>query len=70
MSSTPFAASTRPISTASAILHHRRRRPFARRHIGGVRERLENDAEAEFATAIAQIHRIAGFRLAALLGPE
>jgi 2-oxo-4-hydroxy-4-carboxy-5-ureidoimidazoline decarboxylase len=29
-------------------------------------ERLENDAEAEFATAIAQIHRIAGFRLAAL----
>jgi len=32
--------------------------------------RLENDAEAEFATAIAQIHRIAGFRLAALLRPE
>ena len=28
--------------------------------------RLENDAEAEFATAIAQIHRIAGFRLASL----
>ena len=33
-------------------------------------DRLENDAEAEFATAIAQIHRIAGFRLAALLGPK
>jgi 2-oxo-4-hydroxy-4-carboxy-5-ureidoimidazoline decarboxylase len=31
--------------------------------------RLENDAEAEFATAIAQIHRIAGFRLAALFDP-
>ena len=29
-------------------------------------DRLENDAEAEFATAIAEIHRIAGFRLAAL----
>jgi len=29
-------------------------------------ERLENDAEAEFATAIAQIHRIAEFRLASL----
>ena len=29
-------------------------------------KRLNNDAEAEFATAIAQIHRIAGFRLAAL----
>jgi 2-oxo-4-hydroxy-4-carboxy-5-ureidoimidazoline decarboxylase len=33
-------------------------------------ERLENDAETEFATAIAQIHRIAGFRLAALFDPE
>ena len=32
-------------------------------------DRLENDAEAEFATAIAQIHRIAGFRLAALFDP-
>ena len=32
-------------------------------------ERLENDAETEFATAIAQIHRIAGFRLAALFDP-
>ena len=32
--------------------------------------RLENDPEAEFATAIAQIHRIAGFRLAALFNPE
>jgi 2-oxo-4-hydroxy-4-carboxy-5-ureidoimidazoline decarboxylase len=32
-------------------------------------ERLENGAEAEFATAIAQIHRIAGFRLAALFNP-
>jgi 2-oxo-4-hydroxy-4-carboxy-5-ureidoimidazoline decarboxylase len=31
--------------------------------------RLENDAEAEFATAIAQIHRIAGFRLASLFNP-
>jgi OHCU decarboxylase len=28
--------------------------------------RLENEPEAEFATAIAQIHRIAGFRLASL----
>ena len=32
-------------------------------------KRLENDAETEFATAIAQIHRIAGFRLAALFNP-
>jgi OHCU decarboxylase len=32
-------------------------------------DRLENDAETEFATAIAQIHRIAGFRLAALFDP-
>jgi OHCU decarboxylase len=32
-------------------------------------ERIENDAETEFATAIAQIHRIAGFRLAALFNP-
>jgi OHCU decarboxylase len=31
--------------------------------------RLESDAETEFATAIAQIHRIAGFRLAALFDP-
>jgi 2-oxo-4-hydroxy-4-carboxy-5-ureidoimidazoline decarboxylase len=31
--------------------------------------RLENDVEAEFATAIAEIHRIAGFRVAALLTP-
>jgi OHCU decarboxylase len=31
--------------------------------------RLENDAETEFATAIAQIHRIAGFRVATLLTP-
>jgi OHCU decarboxylase len=31
--------------------------------------RIENDAEAEFATAIAQIHRIAGFRLASLFNP-
>jgi OHCU decarboxylase len=30
------------------------------------RERLGNDPEAEFATAIDQIHRIAGFRIAAL----
>ena len=29
--------------------------------------RLENDPETEFETAIAQIHRIAGFRLADLL---
>lgn len=28
--------------------------------------RLANDADTEFATAMAQIHRIAGFRLAAL----
>jgi 2-oxo-4-hydroxy-4-carboxy-5-ureidoimidazoline decarboxylase len=33
-------------------------------------QRLENDPETEFATAIAQIHRIAGFRLAALFNPE
>ena len=33
-------------------------------------ERLGNDKEAEFATAIDQIHRIAGFRLAALFGRE
>ncbi|HEX4695212.1 2-oxo-4-hydroxy-4-carboxy-5-ureidoimidazoline decarboxylase [Sphingomonas sp.] len=32
--------------------------------------RLDNDAEAEFATALSQIHRIAGFRLAALFGTE
>jgi 2-oxo-4-hydroxy-4-carboxy-5-ureidoimidazoline decarboxylase len=32
-------------------------------------DRLENDAEAEFATALAEIHRIAGFRLAALFDP-
>jgi 2-oxo-4-hydroxy-4-carboxy-5-ureidoimidazoline decarboxylase len=32
-------------------------------------DRLENDPQAEFATAIAQIHRIAGFRLAALFDP-
>lgn len=31
--------------------------------------RLENEPEIEFATAIAQIHRIAGFRLAALFNP-
>lgn len=30
------------------------------------RKRLHNDAEAEFSTAIEQIHKIAGFRLAAL----
>ncbi|THD37287.1 MAG: 2-oxo-4-hydroxy-4-carboxy-5-ureidoimidazoline decarboxylase [Sphingomonas sp.] len=33
-------------------------------------ERLDNDPAAEFATAIAQIHRIAGFRLAALFASE
>ena len=33
-------------------------------------DRLENDPEAEFATALAEIHRIAGFRLAALFDPE
>lgn len=32
--------------------------------------RLEYDAEAEFATAMTQIHRIAGFRLAALFDRE
>ncbi|HEY5711421.1 MAG TPA: 2-oxo-4-hydroxy-4-carboxy-5-ureidoimidazoline decarboxylase [Allosphingosinicella sp.] len=37
--------------------------------LGAFKKRLENDAEAEFATAIAQIHRIAGFRLAALFNP-
>ena len=31
--------------------------------------RLENEPEAEFATAIAQIHRIAGFRLVSLFDP-
>jgi 2-oxo-4-hydroxy-4-carboxy-5-ureidoimidazoline decarboxylase len=30
------------------------------------RKRMDNDAEAEFKTAIEQIHKIAGFRLAAL----
>jgi len=33
-------------------------------------ERLNADPAAEFATAIAQIHRIAGFRLAALFASE
>ncbi len=37
--------------------------------LAAFRTRLENDAEAEFATAIAQIHRIAGFRLASLFDP-
>ena len=37
--------------------------------LAGFAARMENDAEAEFATAIAQIHRIAGFRLAALFNP-
>ena len=32
--------------------------------------RLDNDPETEFATAMAQIHRIAGFRLAALFDGE
>src|SRR4051794_33346460 len=32
-------------------------------------DRLENDADAEFATAIAQVHHIAGLRLAALFNP-
>ena len=32
--------------------------------------RLDNDGEAEFATAMTQIHRIAGFRLAALFNRE
>jgi 2-oxo-4-hydroxy-4-carboxy-5-ureidoimidazoline decarboxylase len=32
--------------------------------------RFDNDAEAEFATAMSQIHRIAGFRLAALFDRE
>jgi 2-oxo-4-hydroxy-4-carboxy-5-ureidoimidazoline decarboxylase len=31
--------------------------------------RLENDADTEFATAIEQVHRIAGFRIAALFSP-
>lgn len=34
--------------------------------LGAFRARLRNDAETEFATAIAQIHRIARFRLEAL----
>ena len=34
--------------------------------LAAFRTRLENDPEAEFATAIEQIHRIAGFRLASL----
>ena len=33
-------------------------------------KRLGNDAETEFATAMTQIHRIAGFRLAALFDRE
>ena len=32
--------------------------------------RMDNDADAEFATAMAQIHRIAGLRLAALFSSE
>lgn len=32
--------------------------------------RLKNDADTEFATAMEQIHRIAGFRLAALFNAE
>jgi 2-oxo-4-hydroxy-4-carboxy-5-ureidoimidazoline decarboxylase len=32
-------------------------------------KRLENDPEVEFATALAQIHRIAEFRLASLFDP-
>ena len=32
--------------------------------------RLDNDAQSEFTTAIAQIHRIAGFRLASLFDSE
>jgi OHCU decarboxylase len=32
-------------------------------------DRLQNDAESEFATAIEQIHRIAGFRLTSLFNP-
>ena len=32
--------------------------------------RLNNDADSEFATAMTQIHRIAGFRLAALFDRE
>jgi 2-oxo-4-hydroxy-4-carboxy-5-ureidoimidazoline decarboxylase len=31
--------------------------------------RMDNDPEAEFVTAMAQIHRIAGFRLASLFSP-
>jgi OHCU decarboxylase len=31
--------------------------------------RMDNEPEAEFATAMEQIHRIAGFRLAALFNP-
>jgi 2-oxo-4-hydroxy-4-carboxy-5-ureidoimidazoline decarboxylase len=34
--------------------------------LGAFEARLAHDPETEFATAIAQIHRIAGFRLAAL----
>ena len=34
--------------------------------LGAFEPRLANEPETEFATAIAQIHRIAGFRLAAL----
>ena len=37
--------------------------------LAAFRDRLQNDPETEFATAIAQIHRIAGFRLAALFDP-
>ena len=35
--------------------------------LGAFEARLANDPETEFATAIAQIHRIAGFRLADLI---
>jgi 2-oxo-4-hydroxy-4-carboxy-5-ureidoimidazoline decarboxylase len=37
--------------------------------LAAFRARLDNDPEAEFATAMAEIHRIAGFRLAALFDP-
>ena len=38
--------------------------------LAAFRERLENDAETEFKTALEQIHRIASFRLAAIAGEE
>jgi OHCU decarboxylase len=38
--------------------------------LAAFKARLDNDPETEFATAVAQIHRIAGFRLGSLFDTE